>query len=301
MRWPIPPTTCPRGSPSATHGPDAAPACAARRVRSSTRLASLVQAGPFRRQRLVVGQIPVPCPVGKPARNTWRARRQRRGERDIMPQHRAARFTKPGPGPVQRGTGPVFGRGRRGGRRGDEPPAGRAELAGRDARLPPHARLRDVLVSRIQSGEWTPSRALRAETSLANFYGSRSAPCAGCSACWSRKVCSSAAPAPAPSSAAPSWTARFSGSSLRRRRAHRAGEPDPDLRQRRDAPGGGAGAGRDSALPRAAPASDSAARGRTTAGRGHLAAVAPVRRTGRVGQDDLGDLLYRLRNGIAGS
>jgi GntR family transcriptional regulator len=48
---------------------------------------------------------------------------------------------------------------------------GRAELDARDPRLPLHARLRDVLVARIESGEWTPSRALPAEANLASYYG----------------------------------------------------------------------------------------------------------------------------------
>lgn len=48
---------------------------------------------------------------------------------------------------------------------------GRAELDAGDPRLPLHARLRDVLVARIESGEWTPSRALPAETNLAGHYG----------------------------------------------------------------------------------------------------------------------------------
>jgi GntR family transcriptional regulator len=44
-------------------------------------------------------------------------------------------------------------------------------LEARDARLPLHARLRDVLVERIESGEWTPSRPLPAEANLARYYG----------------------------------------------------------------------------------------------------------------------------------
>jgi GntR family transcriptional regulator len=51
------------------------------------------------------------------------------------------------------------------------PAPGRAELEARDPRLPLHARLREVLVTRIESGEWTPARALPAETSLAAHYG----------------------------------------------------------------------------------------------------------------------------------
>jgi GntR family transcriptional regulator len=52
-----------------------------------------------------------------------------------------------------------------------KPAEGRVELDARDRRLPLHARLRDVLVARIQSGEWTPSRALPAEANLASYYG----------------------------------------------------------------------------------------------------------------------------------
>ena len=51
------------------------------------------------------------------------------------------------------------------------PAPGRAELEARDVRLPLHARLREVLVARIESGEWTPARALPAEASLAAHYG----------------------------------------------------------------------------------------------------------------------------------
>lgn len=51
------------------------------------------------------------------------------------------------------------------------PEPGRAELDALDPRLPLHARLREVLVTRIESGEWTPARPLPAETSLAAHYG----------------------------------------------------------------------------------------------------------------------------------
>ncbi|MFE9322266.1 GntR family transcriptional regulator [Nocardia sp. NPDC052278] len=48
---------------------------------------------------------------------------------------------------------------------------GRAELDSGDSRLPLHARLRDVLTTRIQAGEWNPSTALPAESALAAYYG----------------------------------------------------------------------------------------------------------------------------------
>lgn len=49
--------------------------------------------------------------------------------------------------------------------------AGRRELDDHDARLPLHVRLRDVLTSRIRSGEWSPAHPLPAETTLAEHYG----------------------------------------------------------------------------------------------------------------------------------
>ena len=52
-----------------------------------------------------------------------------------------------------------------------EPAPGRADLDAQDPRLPLHARLRDVLAARIEAGEWTPSKPLPAETSLAERYG----------------------------------------------------------------------------------------------------------------------------------
>lgn len=52
-----------------------------------------------------------------------------------------------------------------------EPAPGRAELDSRDGRLPLHARLSEVLVERIESGEWTPSHPLPAEGNLAGYYG----------------------------------------------------------------------------------------------------------------------------------
>ncbi|WP_051166558.1 GntR family transcriptional regulator [Amycolatopsis orientalis] len=51
------------------------------------------------------------------------------------------------------------------------PSPGRAELEALDPRLPLHARLREVLVARIESGEWTPARPLPAETVLTAHYG----------------------------------------------------------------------------------------------------------------------------------
>jgi len=51
------------------------------------------------------------------------------------------------------------------------PGPGRAALDGLDPRLPLHAQLREVLVTRVESGEWTPARPLPAETTLAAYYG----------------------------------------------------------------------------------------------------------------------------------
>ncbi len=48
---------------------------------------------------------------------------------------------------------------------------GRAELEALDLRLPLHARLQEVIRTRIQAGEWSPRTPLPSESALAAHYG----------------------------------------------------------------------------------------------------------------------------------
>lgn len=52
-----------------------------------------------------------------------------------------------------------------------QPSPGRAALEATDERLPLHVRLREVLLDRIRTGEWTPATPLPGEIALADHYG----------------------------------------------------------------------------------------------------------------------------------
>ncbi|MFJ9127697.1 GntR family transcriptional regulator [Streptomyces sp. NPDC102340] len=51
------------------------------------------------------------------------------------------------------------------------PSPGRAALEATDDRLPLHVRLRELLLDRIRTGEWTPATPLPGEIALADHYG----------------------------------------------------------------------------------------------------------------------------------